>query len=517
MVRFSKIPTDVAELCEESHSFCEASALYRVKVNGQECGVHRARVSAVPFNRTWPGHQRPLDQTEMAAFICFEADEPVTVEAAYEGEIREAVMRPLSRQIEPQVSGQVMRFTLPGKGQYVLEPAGEHFALHIFVNEPKEYEEAGNATYVFGPGTHFPGLIRLRSGDSVYVDREAVVYGSFLGEHVRDVRIFGGGIIDGSHEERIIEHCYRSSTKGNLKFYDSRNLRVEGVVLRNSPIWVISLFGCEDVVIDNVKIVGQWRYNTDGIDICNCSNVAVRDSFIRSFDDTITIKGIPAYEERPVKHIHVSGCVMWCGWGRNAEIGIETYAPEYDDIVFEDCDLIHSSAACLDIQNGGFAHVHNVRFLDIRVEYAGSTLPEVYQHREEQVYDGQGKTGMPWLIFADNYQLPLGGASVPYGRTEDVLYRNIQVYLEEGLPAPKIHLACQERREDAEAQSVLPAPKIHLACRERREDAEGQSVLPEDCKEASSEFTVDGLFINGKRVAGQEELEAEGNVRARWV
>ena len=56
-------------------------------------------------------------------------------------------------------------------------------------------------------------------------------------------------------------------------------------------------------------------------------------------------------------------------------------------------------------------------------------LPSLFRdphYREEQVYDGQGKTGMPWLIFADNYQLPLGGASVPYGRTEDVLYRNIQ-------------------------------------------------------------------------------------------
>ena len=481
MVRFSKIPKDVAELCEESHSFCEASTLYRVKINGRECEVHRARVSAMPFNRTWPGHQRPLEQTEPAAFVSFEADEEVTVEAEYDGAIREAVVRPLSRQVKPEVSGKVIRFTLPGKGQYVLEPAGEHFALHIFVNEPKEYEEAGKATYVFGPGTHFPGLIRLNSGESVYVDREAVVYGSFLGENIRDVCIFGGGIIDGSYEERIIEHCYRRSTKGNLKFYDTSNLRLEGVVLRNSPIWLISLFGCENVVIDNVKIVGQWRYNTDGIDICNCSNVTVRDSFIRSFDDTITIKGIPKYESRPVKHIRVSGCVMWCGWGRNAEIGIETFAPEYDDIVFEDCDLIHSSAACLDIQNGGYADIHNVRFENIRVEYTRDTQPEVYQHTEDQVYDGQGKTGMPYLIFSDNYQLPLHDTPVPYGNTHDILYRNIQVYMDEGLPAPRIHIASQ------------PGKVLHRG------------------------FTVDGLFINGKRVENLQELEADGNVEVTWV
>ena len=47
---------------------------YEVQINGQPCAVRACRVSAMPFNRIWPGHQRPLDQTELASYISFESD-----------------------------------------------------------------------------------------------------------------------------------------------------------------------------------------------------------------------------------------------------------------------------------------------------------------------------------------------------------------------------------------------------------------------------------------------------------
>ena len=50
-----------------------------VHLNGQPVQVRSCRESAIPFNRVWPGTQRPVNQTEMAAFVSFAADEPVHV------------------------------------------------------------------------------------------------------------------------------------------------------------------------------------------------------------------------------------------------------------------------------------------------------------------------------------------------------------------------------------------------------------------------------------------------------
>lgn len=36
---------------------------YRVFIDGREAEVRACRESRVPFNRTWPGRQRPLDQS----------------------------------------------------------------------------------------------------------------------------------------------------------------------------------------------------------------------------------------------------------------------------------------------------------------------------------------------------------------------------------------------------------------------------------------------------------------------
>jgi hypothetical protein len=375
---------------------------YTVSVNGTPCTVYAVRVSAVPFNVWWKGHQRPIDQSELASTVSFEADEPVTLEIACVRDFSRAVVRPLSKGIATEIACKTITLRLEKLGQYVVEPHGEHRALHIFFNRTNRFPEKEKATYNFGAGIHFPGVIRLQDNDCVYIDKDAVVYGSLFGHGVKNVHIFGYGILDGSYEERLTPHCYSDATKGNVKFYESSNIRIEGVTFRNSAVWCINLFGCHHVDIDNIKVVGQWRYNTDGIDIVNSQNVTVRNSFVRSFDDTIVLKGIDVYEHIDVKHIRVENCVLWCGWGGTLEIGFETACREYSDIVFEDCDLIRNSSVAIRVHQGDYAHIHNVAYRNIRIEWQNDTLPEIVQQSDAQTYDSKGSAGMPWLIVITN-------------------------------------------------------------------------------------------------------------------
>jgi hypothetical protein len=228
------------------------------------------------------------------------------------------------------------------------------------------------------------------------------VYGSVIAEHASGIRICGRGILDGSRIDRF-------GANSLVFLNDCADVRVEGIVLRDSNAWTLIAAASRRIRIRNVKLIGAWRYNADGIDFVNCSHCSVEDSFIRSFDDSIVLKGYMKFgpfvnrmqildgrldgtftvdgvtrqtfaelQERlgicdcaaaPIKDIRVRRCVVWNDWGRSLEIGAETVASEICDILFEDCDLIHTTHVAMDVQNSDRAVCSNITFRDIRVEF----------------------------------------------------------------------------------------------------------------------------------------------------
>ncbi len=436
--------------------FRAISDIYSVTLGGSPCEVRDCRVSAYPFNRPWPGKQRPFSQTEAAGYISFSADEPVCLRVKAKKEFEKAVVRPLSRGVEPKTVGDELEFTLDCPGCYVLELDDHHGALHIFFNEIKEYPDAEKATYYFGAGIHFPGNINLRDNDTVYIDENAVVFGSLCSTGAKNVRVFGGGVIDGSFEERITENCYENHTKGNVRLYNCENISIEDVILTNSASWCLALFNCRGVNIDGVKIVGQWRYNTDGIDLVNTSDVKIKNCFVRSFDDTVTIKGIYDFDGA-IENIEVENCVLWCGWGNTCEIGIETAAREYRNIAFRNCDVVHSSGSVLSVLGGNQADIHGIVYENINVEFSSDQQPEIVQKSEAQTYDESEKTAKPRLLCVDNRQYdirqknPNGVVrkkSEKLGTVHGVRFENIRVFTDSDELRPCVKVVCVGEKEN---------------------------------------------------------------------
>jgi hypothetical protein len=280
------------------------------------------------------------------------------------------------------------------------------------------------------------GWVRLKSHDRVYVDRDAIVFGCFTGENVEDVKIFGHGVIDGRVCERVFEGCYTPLQPSCVRFHGSRKIEIDGPILMDSPNWALAFFGCEDVSVSHVKVVGQWRYNTDGIDICNSRRVTVGDSFVRSFDDTIAVKGVLPYRDLPVEDVTVERCVLWCGWGKTIEPGVETWASAFRRVRFSDCDIVRSSSSALNISAGGSAVMEDFLFKDIRVEMQTDNLPEVLQESDGQRYDPRGRKSFPMLVKVDNTRY--GKEDGPSGHIRNCLFRNVSVFAEEGVPPPQI-------------------------------------------------------------------------------
>lgn len=418
---------------------------YEVKVNGQCCKVDEIRVSAIPFNRTWPGKQRDIGQSEIAYIVRIFEGGPVDIEIEGNVDFRDVVVRPLSKKITPMVKDRTICFSIQEHGQYTVEVDGEHHALHIFYDPIRNFAEYGSATYHFGPGEHYAGLIKVKSGDSIYIDKDAIVYGSVFGISVKNVKIYGHGVLNAGWEERHEKHGdigwddettfapEAVHTYGGVRFYSCENIVMDGITICDPASYAVSMFDNSNIEVKNVKVVGLWKYNNDGMDFFNCENVQVRKCFVRSFDDSLCLKGITAFSNRNTQNVIVEDCVFWCSWGKTCEIGVASACKEIQNVIFRNCDLIHNCHYCIDISDGQWAHVHDVVYENINIEYSACYNGPVLQRSDEQIYETGEQLHIPVLIkISDGRRNWQGHKSEddPRCRITDVRFKNINVFMD---------------------------------------------------------------------------------------
>ena len=76
-----------------------------------------------------------------------------------------------------------------------------------------------------------------------------------------------------------------------IQLYKSEGITIQGVTLKNSPMWFIHTVLSENIIIDDVKIYAPYESpNTDAIDLESSKNIVVKNCFIDVGDDCITMK-----------------------------------------------------------------------------------------------------------------------------------------------------------------------------------------------------------------------------------
>ncbi len=247
----------------------EAAADVLITAGGRPLPVSKCYVSAYPYNRRWPGHQRTTDQREVAYFARLAGEGPITFRYTPNRAFSVCTVRPLSARVVPTVKDGTITFTLPHAGGYSVELDGLHNALHLFVDPPRNYSVSPDAKRVhyFGAGVHRVGILHLKDDETVYLDEGAVVYGCIHGDGVHRVRILGRGILDNS--ENVEEILFKvdklgdgsvdvrnSRRKHTIHLVNSTDITIEGVTIRDSLCYNIACYGCSNTTIRNCKIIG---------------------------------------------------------------------------------------------------------------------------------------------------------------------------------------------------------------------------------------------------------------------
>jgi hypothetical protein len=81
----------------------EVSAPIAITAGGLPLPVSLCHVSAYPYNRRWPGHQRTTDQREVAYFARLAGEGPITFRYTPARAFSVCTVRPLSAKVTPTV------------------------------------------------------------------------------------------------------------------------------------------------------------------------------------------------------------------------------------------------------------------------------------------------------------------------------------------------------------------------------------------------------------------------------
>jgi alpha-L-rhamnosidase len=244
-------------------------------------------------------------------------------------------------------------------------------------------------------------------------------------QQLERVRIGGKGAIDGNGvtfweafwaRRKLNPKCTNLEVeRPRLLFIDRcRDVRVEGLALRDSGFWNLHLYRCHEVVVEGLRItipsaaVKHIRGpSTDGIDVDSSQNVTVRGCYISTNDDNIALKGSKGpladrdADSPPVENILIEHCEMGDG---NGLVTCGSEATTVRNVTVRHCTLSgRATMLTLKLRPDTPQHYENITLEEITL--AG---------------DGRLVNVAPWTQFFD-----LKGQPPPSRQVNNVTIRNI--------------------------------------------------------------------------------------------
>jgi len=157
-----------------------------------------------------------------------------------------------------------------------------------------------------------------------------------------------------------------------LQFFKCVNIRIEKIILCNSPFWTVHPVYSTGLVISGITVCNPSDApNTDGIDIDSCTDVLIENCHVSVGDDGIALKSGSGEDGmrvgKPCRRITVRGCTVENGHG-GIVIGSETAAGIFD-VTAENCRFRGTDRGIrIKTRRGRGGRIENVQFKNIAME-----------------------------------------------------------------------------------------------------------------------------------------------------
>lgn len=197
----------------------------------------------------------------------------------------------------------------------------------------------GGGRLVFHVGRYLTGSIYLKSNVTIQLQEGAVLLGSLnpwdydrkiftalvFAYDQENVGITGKGIIDGQGRQvarNVVDNIHKGILKDGFRydrpeaesrpmvinFYKTNNILIKGITIKNSSSWVQTYDQCKNLHLDSIFVDSKAYWNNDGIDIVDCEDVKITNSYIDSDDDGVCLKSHDG--TKACKNVLIQNCVI---------------------------------------------------------------------------------------------------------------------------------------------------------------------------------------------------------------
>lgn len=402
---------------------------------------------------------------------------------------------------------------------------------------------AGGGEVVLPAGDYLSGTLILKDNITLRLSAGATLWGSpkiedYSPRHLiyargaENIAVVGEGTIQGNGDAFWTPDFKPKERPGTLfELVECKDVRIEGIKIRNTPGWGIHPIACDRVYIRGISMISPMRGpNTDGIDPDSCRNVMISDCYIETGDDSIVLKttgrlGLPA---PPCENITVTNCVLIRD-DAALKLGTESHG-DFRHILFSNCVIQKTRVGvAIYAKDGGL--FEGVRFSNIAIEtfptHANSVEYAIYIDLEKRHEDSR-QSRVRDIAFSDITMHTKGrilAGGMPEQPLESLTFRNIFMRVAGFEPVEKQRKPRGSSRGRPVTREIdySSAPAAMIFANGRGLDLEGIRVLwesgePPQERHAIYAARVDDLRISefqGRPAVPRGKLAAIGLDRVR--
>lgn len=199
--------------------------------------------------------------------------------------------------------------------------------------------EKGGGHLNFYVGRYLTGTIELKSDVHIILHEGAILVGStniydynvespycslVFAKNAENISVTGLGVIDGQGRDvaySVLDQVHKGILEDPLKndrsakyrpkvicFRECKKIEIEGITLKNAAEWVQMYDQCENLKINKITVDSKAFWNNDGLDIVDCKNVEITNSFFDASDDAICFKSHDT--TKMCENVLVHNCVV---------------------------------------------------------------------------------------------------------------------------------------------------------------------------------------------------------------